>query len=92
MIRLFVRHQVAGFGAWKKGYDAFDATRKKLGVRGAAVFCGATNPNDVTIWHDFDTLAAAQAFVKSPELAAAMKTAGVTGPPEAWFADRDLPK
>lgn len=92
MIRLFVRHQVASFAAWKKGYDAFEPTRKKLGVRAAAVFAGATNPNDVTIWHDFDTLAAAQAFVKSPELANAMKTAGVTSAPDAWFAERDLPK
>ena len=91
MIRLFVRHKVANFAAWRKGYDAFDATRKKMGVRAAAVFRGAIDPNEVTIWHDLDTLVAAQALVKSPELAAAMKNAGVTGPPEVWFADRDMP-
>lgn len=90
MIRLFVRHQVASFAAWKQGYDAFDATRTRLGVRGAAVFRGASDANDVTIWHDFDSLAAAQAFVASPELAAAMKTAGVVGAPQAWFVARDL--
>ena len=50
---------VADFATWKKGYDAFDATRKKLGVRAAAVFRGAVDRNDVTIFHDFDTLAAA---------------------------------
>ena len=91
MIRLFVRHKVANFGAWKKGYDAFDATRTKMGVRAAAVFRGAIDPSEVTIWHDLDTLAVAQALVKSPELAVAMKSAGVTGAPEIWFTDREMP-
>jgi hypothetical protein len=90
MTRLFVRHKVADFAAWKRGYDGFDATRKKLGVRAAAVFRGAVDAAVVTIWHDFDTLAAAQAFVKSAELAAAMKHAGVVGEPQVWFVARDL--
>ncbi len=90
MIRLFVRHKVADFAAWKRGYDSFDATRKKMGVRGAAVFQGAVDKGDVTIWHDFDTLEAAQALVKSPELAVAMKKAGVSGAPEVWFVSREL--
>lgn len=90
MIRLFVRHRVADFATWRRGYDAFDATRKKLGVRAAAIFQGAVEKGDVTIWHDFDTLAAAQAFVTSPELAGAMRSAGVVGEPELWFASREL--
>lgn len=90
MIRLFVRHKVGDYTAWKRGYDAFDATRRKLGVRDAAVFHGAVDAGDVTIWHDFDTLQAAQAFVKSPELAGAMQKAGVVGAPEIWFASREL--
>jgi hypothetical protein len=91
MVRLFVRHRVRNFAEWKRGYDAFDAARKALGVKGAAFFRGATDAEDVTVWHDFDTLAAAQAFVKSPELAAAMTRAGVTGTPETWLAARELP-
>jgi len=90
MIRLFVRHRVGDFTAWKRGYDAFDATRRKLGVRDAAVFRGAVDAGDVTIWHDFETMQMAQAFVKSPELAGAMKSAGVVGEPEIWFVAREL--
>jgi hypothetical protein len=90
MIRVFVRHAVADYATWKKGYDAFDATRRRLGVRAAAVFQGATDRNDVTVWHDFDDLAAAKAFVSSPDLAAAMKGAGVAGAPQVWFAHREL--
>jgi hypothetical protein len=90
MIRMFVRHEVADFGAWKHGYDAFAQTREKLGVRGAAVFQGAPDAADVTVWHDFDTLGAAQAFVESPELRSAMEDAGVVGEPQIWFAEREL--
>jgi quinol monooxygenase YgiN len=92
MIRLFVRHKVAHFATWKKGYDGFEATRKRLGVKDAAVFRGAPDPNDVTVWSDFESLAAAQAFLEAPELASAMKQAGVSGKPEAWFVERELPR
>ncbi len=90
MIRMFVRHKVGNFTTWKRGYDSFDATRRRLGVREAAVFHGASEPEDVTVWHDFDTIEAAQAFAKSSELAGAMQRAGVVGTPEIWFASREL--
>lgn len=90
MIRLFVRHQVTDFPKWKRGYDAFDATRRRLGVRGDAVFRGAVDAGDVTIWHDFESMQVAQAFVKSPELAGAMEAAGVIGEPQVWFVAREL--
>ena len=91
MIRMFVRHAVSDFKAWKQGYDSFDDTRRGLGVRGDAVFCGAESPEDVTVWHDFDDLASARAFLDSPELASVMEKAGVTGEPQVWFCERDLP-
>jgi len=91
MIRMFVRHTVTDFNTWKQHYDAFDATRRSLGVRDAAVFCGAETPADVTIWHDFDDVATAQAFLESAELRSAMEQAGVTSEPQTWFCRRDLP-
>lgn len=85
MIRMFVRHPVADFATWKKGYDAFDKARRAMGVTGHAVFQTAGEPNDVTAWHDFETLDAAQSFAKSQTLATAMKDAGVVGKPTIWF-------
>ncbi len=38
MATLFVRHDVADFGAWKQAYDAFDAERKTMGVVGDGVY------------------------------------------------------
>ena len=91
MVRMFVRHRVSDFATWKAGYDAFDAQRQTMGVRSQAAFCGAENTEDVTVWHDFDDMAAAQTFMAAPELADVMKRAGVVGEPQIWFVNRDLP-
>ena len=88
MIRMFVRHQVHDFSAWKRAYDAFDAERRSLGVRGDAVFRAAGIPNDVTAWHDFDTLEAAQSFAGSARLRQIMQDAGVAGDPQIWYAEQ----
>lgn len=86
MVRLFIRHDVADYDAWRQVYDEFDATRRGMGVTGDAVFQSIDNPNDVTVWHDFETAEAAQALVSSPELRDAMQRAGVQGQPQTWLA------
>ena len=88
MARLFVRHDVADFGAWKQAYDDFDAERKTLGVVGDGVYQGDGNPNDVTAFHDFETMDAAKAFAGSPRLREVMEVAGVQGAPTIWFATK----
>ena len=85
MIRLFVRHPVADFARWKEGYDAFDADRSGLGVKAHGVYQSVENANDVTIWHDFESMDSAQAFMASPRLKEAMDGAGVAGEPVVWF-------
>ena len=52
---------------------------------GDAVFQAADNPNDVTAWHDFETLEAARAFAAGSRLREVMATAGVKGEPAVWF-------
>jgi len=46
----------------------------------------ADNPNEVTAWHDFESLDAAKAFAASDELKGAMGAAGVSNEPAIWFA------
>jgi hypothetical protein len=87
MIRMFVRHPVSDFATWKQAYDDFDAERKGLGVVGDAVFQSAEDPNDVTVWHDFETLQSAQGFVGSERLREVMASAGVAGEPAIWFTN-----
>ena len=42
-------------------------------VKADAVYQSIDDPNDVTVVHDFETREAAQAFIASPELKAAME-------------------
>ena len=86
MVRLFIRHRVADYKAWRKVYDGFDAERTKMGASGHVVFQTVDDPNDVTAWHDFEALGKAKAFAASAHLKEAMGKAGVKGKPEVWFA------
>ena len=87
-VRLFVRHEVNDYAAWRKAYNEFDKTRRKLGVTAQAVYSLADNPNDVTVTHDFKSLDKAKAFITSPELKTAMEKAGVKGAPQIWITTR----
>jgi hypothetical protein len=85
MVRLFVRHPVADYAAWRRVYDEFDAERRPMGVTGHAVYQSLDDPNDVTVWHDFATREEAEAFASSERLRDAMQRAGVQGRPTVWF-------
>ena len=87
-VRMFVRHEVADYGVWRKAFDGFSATQKKLGVTSKSVYQSADNPSDVTVIHDFHSLEAARSFAASPELRAAMEKAGVKGAPQVWFTTK----
>jgi hypothetical protein len=88
MATLFVRHTVADYAAWRKMYDEFDAKRKSMGVTSDGVYQLDSNPNDVTIYHEFNTMDAAKALAASPELREAMGRGGVVGTPDVWFTQR----
>ncbi len=85
MVRMFVRHQVADYPAWRSVYDGIDETRASLGVTGHAVFRSTADEHDVTAYHDFDSEDAAQAFASSSVLHDAMERAGIQGAPQIWF-------
>jgi hypothetical protein len=52
------------------------------------VYQAADNPNDITVTHEFATVEAAQAVVKSEELKKAMQNAGVVGAPTIWITNK----
>ena len=85
MTRMFVRHRVADYAAWREAYDGFDEERRGLGVTGDAVYQSVADPNELTIWHDFSSQEAADSFGSSPRLREVMQDAGVQGAPEVWF-------
>jgi hypothetical protein len=84
-VRMFIRHEVNDYATWRKGYDTFNAERKKLGVTGAAVYRSVDNPNDVTVTHDFKSADKAKEFSSSARLKEVMAKVGVKGAPQIWF-------
>ena len=88
MATLFVRHTVVDFGAWKQAFDAFDAERKTMGVTGHGVYQAEDNPNDVTLYHHFESMEAAKIFMGSDRLREVMTEAGVQGQPIVWFTTK----
>ena len=87
MVRMFVRHKVNDYAVWRKAYDDFDGERGGMGVKGDAVFQAVGDPKDVTAWHDFETMEAAQSFAASGRLKEVMKGAGVSSAPDIWFTN-----
>jgi hypothetical protein len=81
MATLFVRHQVSDYTKWRAVYDNFAVTQKQLGVTAEAVYQADGAPNDVTVTHEFGSVAAAKAFTESAEMREAMSHAGVVGAP-----------
>ena len=88
MTTLFVRHTVSSYDHWRKVYDRVGPVQKKAGVIAEAVYRGTDNPNDITVTHEFASLAAAKAFASSEDLKQAMQSAGLVGAPTIWFADK----
>lgn len=91
-VRMFVRHEVADYSAWRKGYNAYAPTQKKMGVFSEAVYQSADNPNDVTVIHDFHSLEKAKAFASSSDLKETMGKLGVKGAPQIWFSTKGARK
>ena len=84
-VRVYIHHEVADYSAWRKVYDAFAGTQRKLGVTHKAVYQSVENPNHVTVTHDFKTKEKAKAFMSAPEVKSAMDKAGVMGTPHIWI-------
>ena len=88
MPTLFARHDVEDFDQWKQAYDNFEGVRRSMGVTAQGVYRATDDPNNVTIYHDFDSAEEATAFAESPRLREAMVNAGVKGEPALWIADK----
>jgi hypothetical protein len=88
--RLFARHEVTNYAVWRKAFDAFAPTQKKLGVIYSAVYCAADKPNDVTVVHDFHSVDKARAFAAPPALKEAMEKAGVKGARQIWITTKSM--
>jgi quinol monooxygenase YgiN len=85
---LFVKHKVSDYESWKKVYDGLGPVRRDVyGILNASVHRDINDPNTVVVTHRFADAKAATDFAGSPELKAAMASAGVISQPEVGFAE-----
>jgi len=82
---VIVRHKVADYAAWKRGFDDHASARTAAGILGHAINRSADDPNVVIIYLQARSLDQLRAFAESASLKDAMKTAGVTSAPELSF-------
>ena len=85
MPSILVKHTVRDFATWKQLFDAHAKTRQAAGCTGGTLFQDSTNPNEVTVVMNWDSLQKAQAFAQSADLKATMEKAGVISQPQVSF-------
>ena len=85
MAHLLVRQKVEDYAKWKAAFDADAAVRAPNGSKGGHIFQSASDPNEVFILLQWDTMENLREFTQSAELKARMQRAGVVGQPEIYF-------
>jgi len=83
---LIVRHAVDDYAAWRSVYDSVEDLRRGFGCTRAAVLTDPGDKNDVYVVHEFPSLEQARDYAASDDLRAAMRKAGVSGPPRIEIA------
>jgi hypothetical protein len=86
---LTVIHECKDFAVWRKAYDADAPRRAAAGLTEIHVLREHDNPNLVALMFGVTDVGRATAFTTSPELAAAMKAAGVIGTPKMRWRQGD---
>ncbi len=82
---MIVSHHVEDFDAWLAGYDAADELQRSNGIIGHAANRSMDDPSAVVVYHQAESFDTLRSFLRSDELRAAMKKAGVVDEPEVTF-------
>lgn len=82
---LTVIHECKDYSVWKKAYDADAPNRAAAGLTEIHVLREHDNANLVALMFGVGDAGRAKAFAKSPDLAAAMRAAGIVGTPRVRF-------
>jgi quinol monooxygenase YgiN len=86
MAREYVRHTVKDYATWRSVYDQHDAFRKESGCTSAEGFVSSSNPNEVLVVTEWDSVGHAHKFAESSNLKETMMKAGVISMPEITYA------
>jgi hypothetical protein len=87
MATVFIRHRVRNYAKWKKVFDDFAPTRRAGGEKSYLIGNVMGKPNNLCLVFQWDTAANAAIFLKSKDLKAAMKGAGVIDKPDIFILE-----
>jgi len=85
MAHILVIHGVEDYAKWKSVFDEDDSRRKTSGGGNYQLYRSDSDPNQIVVLFEWDTVANAQKFAESDELRERMEEAGVTGRPDIYF-------
>ena len=83
MAKIFMTHTVADYDTWRVVFDGDAARRDAHSLTNVVVLRDTSDDNRIWIVADGDPEKVDE-MMQSPELAAEMGRAGVTGPPEVF--------
>ncbi len=66
VIRQFIRHRVKDYDAWRVVYDSYKERRDTEGVLADGVLRNVDDPNDLTVWHDYEDIETARTYASAP--------------------------
>ena len=84
---IVIKHKVADYEKWRKGYDAHDSVRKAYGISHYMIGRGMDDPNTIVVINKFSDVQKAKEFSMLPNLKELMKKAGVISKPEFSYYD-----
>ena len=87
MAIVLVHFKVEDQAKWRQTFDDNAALRQSGGSAGAHIFYNASDPNDVFINFQWDSVENFQKSMANPEVQKAMAESGMTGAPEVWFIE-----
>lgn len=87
MVTVFIRHKVADFDAWKKGYDADSPTRDAAGIQEVGIYHENGDENMIIVAMSAPNADIIKGMLSSPELKEKMQQAGVISKPEVWLGE-----
>jgi quinol monooxygenase YgiN len=87
MITAHMHIHVENYDHWRSIFDSRDDIRQQHGVQAASVLRSVDNPGELVVLLSWSDLAAAQAFITSPDLRAAMQQARMTAPPQILYLE-----
>jgi len=82
MPHMAVQLTIGDYAKWRPVFDKHKPLRDKAGIKNTHVYRNADDPKEVMVWGETSDVAKAREALASEELKAAMKEAGVVGPPK----------